>query len=283
MAKDIFARSRRRKRLIILRGCVIFVVSCGLLTLAVISFFYIPYFKIKAISISGAQTIRASDIENSVKNFISGRELWVLPRSSIFILSEDMMVAHLAKSFPRLGQITMRVDGLSPATVLVGVKERTIWAVVCHTSTSLSTNTSTALGTGKDSCFYSSPDGFLFGSAPKESGSFFLRIKDNRKENYEIGDHFIPPSELDRIRIISEKIISVTHEGIDEISISKDEIFYYEASNDDGWKIIFDSRTRPERASENFELAYRKTLNEDLSKVDYIDLRLENRVFYKEK
>ena len=273
MAKDIFVHSRRIKRSIVLKKCGVFIVSFGLLTAAVISFFHIPYFKIKAVSISGAETVRASDIENSVKVFISGREFWVFPRSSIFILSEDMIIKHLTNTFPRLNHISMRVDGMSPAAVLVGVKERTTWAVVCRTST--------ALGTGKDSCFYSSSEGFLFGLAPKESGSLFLQIKDNREENYKVGGYFIAGDELNRIRIILEKIKSATSENVDTVSISKDEVFYYEAVNDAGWKIIFDSRTDPERAAENFILAYRNTLKEDLSNVDYVDLRFENRIFYK--
>ena len=275
MAKDIFAHSRRIKRALILKKCVIFAVSVGMLTAAVISFFYIPYFKIKAVAISGTETVRASDIESSVKNFISGREFWVLPRSSMFILSEDMIVSHLAKNFPRLDRISMKVDGISPATVLIGIKERTTWAVVCRVLANL--------GADENSCFYSSSDGFLFGPAPKESGSFFLHIKDNREENYETGDYFIAQGELDRIRAILEKIASVTGENIDEISVSQDEIFYYEASSDAGWKIIFDSRTDPAIAAGNFAIAYKNTLGEILSKVDYIDLRLENRIFYKER
>ena len=267
MARDIFANSRRLKRGVFLKRTIVSVFVLGVITAALISFFYIPYFKVTSIEISGVQSLNAATVESAAANFIAGREFWILPRSSIFVLSEDMIVSHLMKSFPRLNQVAMKIDGVSPAAALISLSERTTWAVVCRV----------------DSCFYASADGFLFERAPADTGSFFLRIDDNRDESYDIGSVFINRPELDRIQTITGKIKSATNADIDTISLNKKEVYYYEAFNDTGWKIIFDSLTDPVRAAENFALAYKDTFNEDLSKVDYIDLRLENRIFYKEK
>lgn len=274
MAKDIFSDSRRLKRQTFLGKTTVFLILLGIAVMAFVAFFYIPYFMIKTVAVSGSETLRTPEIEKSIKDFVSGREFWVLPRSSIFILSEEMIISHLAKNFPKLHKISMKVEGLSPAALAVSVKERRTWAVICG---------STTLTTSQNNCFYASSDGFLFGSAPKESGSLFLHIKDERTENYDVGSYFIADNELNRINIILEKIQSTTRKTVDEIIVKKNEIFYYEASSDAGWKIIFDSKTDPENAAENFALAYKNTLGEDLSKVDYIDLRFENRIFYKEK
>lgn len=272
--RDIFSDSRRLRRQTFFVRIAVFFIMLGIAVAAFVAFFYIPYFKIKSVSVSGSETLRSSEIEKSIKDFISGREFWVLPRSSIFILSEDMIVSHLASTFPKLHKIAMEVEGLSPAALAISVKERTTWVVICN---------STALAANQNSCFYASSDGFLFGPAPKESGSLFLHVKDERTENHSVGSYFLADSELKRINIILEKIKSATEKTVDEVVIKKNEIFYYEASSDAGWKIIFDSKTDPQRAAENFELAYKNTLNEDLSKIDYIDLRFENRIFYKER
>lgn len=274
MPKDIFLDSRRLRRQTFFSRIAVFFAVLGLMIAAFVAFFYIPYFRIKIVSISGLETLRSSEIEKSIRDFVSGREFWVLPRSSIFILSEDMIISHLAKNFPKLFKISMKVEGLYPAALAVSVKERTTWAVVCSSAT---------LATSQNNCFYASSDGFLFGPAPKESGSLFLHIQDERTENYDVGNHFLDGSELNRINIILERIKATTGKSVDEITVKKNEIFYYEATNDAGWKIIFDSKTDPKRTGENFALAYKNTLGEDLSKVDYIDLRFENRIFYKEK
>lgn len=267
MTKDIFANSRRLRRGFLLKKIIIIFLVLGTITSLSIAFLYIPYFKIESVEISGIQSMNAQAIKTAAENFIAGREFWILPRSSIFVLSADMVISHLMKSFPRLSQVTMKINGISPAAVLVSVSERTTWAVVCR----------------GDSCFYASTDGFLFERAPNDPGSFFLRITDSRDENYDIGSVFISRPELERIQNIIEKIKSATNEDIDTLSLNKKEVYYYEAANDTGWKIIFDSLTDPVLAAENFALAYKNTLNEDLSKVDYIDLRLENRIFYKER
>lgn len=282
MPKDIFYDSRRLKRQTFFGRIAIFFIFLGIAITALIAFFYIPYFKIRAVSVSGSETLYSSEIEKSIRNLVSGRKFWVLPLSSIFILSEDMVISHLSKNFPKLHKISMKIEGLSPAALAVNVQERTIWAVVCN-SISFGQAQDESRAADQNSCFYASSDGFLFGPAPKESGSLFLRVQDEQTEHHNIGDYFLEIGELNRINLILESIKSATAKTVDEVAIKKNEIFYYEAESDEGWKIIFDSKTDPKRAAENFTLTYKNTLGEDLSKIEYIDLRFKNRIFYKEK
>ena len=67
------------------------------------------------------------------------------------------------------------------------------------------------------------------------------------------------------------------------LSGSEDLISKYEIKTKDGWRVIFDSKTNGELAVANFTSAFEGILQKNLENIEYIDLRLENKIFYKYK
>ncbi|PIR70454.1 MAG: hypothetical protein COU46_01430 [Candidatus Niyogibacteria bacterium CG10_big_fil_rev_8_21_14_0_10_42_19] len=266
MPKDILTSSRYRlKKRRLIRKAVFILFGIIFLTILSTVFFSLNYFKISKPQISGNKTIDENIIRERINSYLSEKWYGLIPKSNIFIASTIEMTALLADE-PKIKK--MEIKKTLPRGLNISVTERTLWANVCS----------------GNECFYAGDDGVIFERALKTSGSVFFNIEDQRDFNYDLGDRFLPEDETMRIIALIEKIKEKTGENFNYVKINSDGfINHYEIATDKRWKLIIDSLTDPVLASDNFVSSYDNFLKSEMEKIDYIDLRLENKVFYKNK
>ena len=107
--KDFLASSRklRRKRLI-LKAIVVSVIFVAVFT-GIVAFFRIPYFQVKKIEISGNSLIDGDDLTDAVKVKMDGKYLWLFPKTNIFIMSKDKILASHVFNFAKIITITLLI------------------------------------------------------------------------------------------------------------------------------------------------------------------------------
>jgi len=232
---------KRRRR--IKRFFLLFFPGVFLLTGAFIYlFFYTSFFTFRYINISGLTGLTREDL------FHPGK------RVSLF---ENISISN-----PQIASFVVSKDIFS-RTLSVAVHERRPYAIWCETAES-STN-----------CLWFDEVGVLFARAPATEGSLLNSVYDGSGRNLSTGDKVLDDDSI----LNMMKIFETTDLAGVEVSkfrlepLEKEELT---AITKGGAEIHFSLRLDP-----GFAIEPLKVLKDQLGSLRYIDLRSENRVFYK--
>lgn len=266
MRRDFLASSRklRRKRLIL--KAIIFIFVFSVFFAGVVAFFRIPYFQIQKIEISGNSLVNGDDLIEGIKAKLEGKYLGLFPKTNIFIIPKGKILAELPKELKRIKNISIEKKYFG--AIAVKIEERNNAALFCQ----------------KEDCAYVDESGFVFEKAPYFSGAVFLKLVDQRIpektiEEY-IGSNFIAESEFKKILEFAGLAAKIGN-GITEVVLKKENI--YEFYTKEGWKIILNAQNEPKSAYLNLVTALDSNIKDKRTKLDYIDLRLGNKIYFKYK
>jgi hypothetical protein len=239
-------KSKTRKRIIVFLVIFLFV-------LLIIGILLSPIFKLKKISIYGNKEISSEEIKNSINS------------ANILILTTTGMENDLLKNFPQIARAKIERD-IFKRTITVDIVERESLGIICKEDTT--------------NCFYVDKEGVIFESAPKTSGSLILLIKDFSSEEFILGKKIFTEQILSSIIEIRENLNSSTNIKIDWFENRTNPPKELKAITSMGWYILFDAARDTKK-----QLSILKTaLSEKITNTDnleYIDLRIENRIYYK--
>ena len=266
MRRDFLASSRklRRKRLIF-KAVVVSVIFTAIFA-GVVAFFRIPYLQVEKIEISGNSLIDGDDLIETVKAKLEGKYFGLFPKSNIFIIPKGKILAEIPQEFKRIKNIS--IDKKYFGAIAVKIEERSNSALYCKT----------------ENCAYADESGFVFEKAPYFSGAVFLKFIDQRwpekvLEDF-IGSNLIEESEFKKILEFAGLAAKIGN-GIKEVVLKKENI--YEFYTKEGWKIILNDKNEPKSAYLNLITALDANIKDKRTKLDYIDLRLGNKIYFKYK
>lgn len=263
MRKQILEASRRRKRKQKNLKIFLFLVLFLVLIAGAVSLFYISKFRVKNVLAESNITINKEDLTAKVLDSIKGKYFHLFPKDNIFLLSENEIKNHLSNSFPRIKNISIFKD--LPNTLSIKIEERKPVSLFCKDTT----------------CAFIDEDGFVFEESPFFSGTVMLKFFDQREgEEFSLNKQLIAPDQYKDLLEFSQRA-SREDLKISEIILKKDGI--YELNTSEGWRIILNERNNFNTSLENFNIALGNQIKEKRSNLEYLDLRLENKVFYKFK
>ena len=93
-----------------------------------------------------------------------------------------------------------------------------------------------------------------------------------------IGSNLIEESEFKKILEFAALANKIGN-GITEVILRKENI--YEFHTKEGWKIILNDKNEPKSAHLNLVTALDANIKDKRTKLDYIDLRLGNKIYFK--
>jgi len=237
----------------------------------IVAFFRTPYFQVGKIEIIGNSLINGDDLTDAIKIKLEGRYAGLFPKANIFLIPKDNILAEMPEEFKRIKNITL--DKKYFGAIAVKLEERSNAVLFCE----------------KEDCAYADENGFVFEKAPYFSGAVFLKLIDQRNSdnggNAKIideyfGSNLIKESEFKKILEfvgLNAKIGG----GITEVVLKKENI--YEFYTQEGWKIILNDKNEPQSAYLNLVTALDTNIKDKRTKLDYIDLRLGNKIYFKYK
>ena len=237
----------------------------------VVAFFRMPYLQVEKIEISGNNLINSDDLIKKIKTNLEGKYFGLFPKANIFLIPKNKILTKLTEEFKRIKKISL--DKKYFSAIAVKLEERSNAVLFCE----------------KEDCAYADENGFVFEKAPYFSGAVFLKLVEQRNsdsgENAKAIDEYLGTSLIaeSEFKTILEftGLAAKTGGGVSEVILMKENI--YEFYTQEGWKIILNDKNDPQSAYINLITALDANIKDKRQKLDYIDLRLGNKIYFKYK
>ena len=225
-------------------------------------FFFSPFFKITEIKLPENDIVTNNDIH---KLIIDSAPLNL--GENIFILSKNQIKSGLAAIFPTITDISIKKEPFH--SLIVNFEKRIQIGIWCQPQA--------------DNCYYFDKEGIVFKEAPQTEGALILKIEDFEKKEVSLSDKVLSNEQLTFITKFNNKITENNQFKIIEFKITPSANFDLEAITDRGWSIYLDQNQDPVLEANNLFTILNEVIKNKASNLEYIDLRLPSRVFYKMK
>jgi hypothetical protein len=223
--------------------------------------------QVKTITVTGANVVDPADVSEFVKNQLQGNDLWLLPRTSIFIIPEGKLEREIKTNFPRLQTVAVSRQGFSKLTIAVTEYQGIyLWC------------------TDDAHCDFMDQNGVVFSSAPYFSGNAYPKIFIGNTQSLPF--QALDANQLNDVNLLVERlpIINVVPQEFHFVTAHELDVDF----NHDGHpaQLLFDPTFDINDSLEALYTGLRTdplmTKFNDASQVlQYIDLRFQDRVVYK--
>jgi cell division septal protein FtsQ len=230
-----------------------------------------PYLDVDAISVEGNQDISNREIEDRVMESIEGKYFNFFPKKNFFFVNEKNINAALKSNFDQLEVAS--IEKKFPGTISIRVTERKPELVWCSGGV----------------CYFVDKDGLAYGGAigtdEELRGNGFLTVVDDSAVPVDLGKTKINPDYIGFIEAANGMLrndlkLDLT-ESFHTAGIASGEI---SVKNGEGWTVKLGSEFSIEDAKKVIQTLFEKELNEEVRKnLDYLDLRIKNKIYYKIK
>ncbi|MDE2399810.1 MAG: hypothetical protein KGL67_02260 [Patescibacteria group bacterium] len=278
---------KKKKQKIFVRKVVIF----GILLLIIIGILsYVSRIKrlnISAVEVQGNKVIDTEAVMAAVNKETSGYYFWLFPKTNLFLYPKSKIKSDLANQFKRFQNIT--IDTQNNKTLAISVTERIPEYTWCGA-------TPPATGNDKETCYFLDKDGYIFDQAPYFSGGVYFKFygktdqanglpiaSDNPSGSYVAKGYFDKLiSFKDTLASISLKPSMLYIEDTGDIDVFLSKVKVSSATP----KIVFKQTSDFQKIAENFRAALgteplQSKFKNQYSALEYIDLRFDNKVYYK--
>jgi cell division septal protein FtsQ len=250
-------RSRRKKRAQkrLILATLFFIV----VLLAGAWFFLSDRFQIERVTVSGSNLTDEEAVLTFVRSHISNNFAFVIPKSNIWFLGSSALAEGLASTFPAIK--SARPVRVFPAGLHLDVEEHKPIATVCDPDIKI--------------CYLLDTRGYAFAKSQAGLENYPILHDEERKE-----------FTLDE-KVFDENIILMAKYFQDKFATGTIDV--YVSRTDDtvtittpsGWYILALKDADLEEIYENLRAALEGEIKDRISDLEYIDLRLGNRIFYK--
>lgn len=263
LRRKIFEESERKKRKKIWTKIIIVFAFLIILAGGIIWSFYLDYFRIKNINIEGNYILNKQEMEENIKNSISGKVFYLLPKNNIFIASTEEINNNLADNFLRIKNLEVAKN--FPDSLDIKISERKTYGLFCQ----------------GNECFFLDRDGYVFSKSIFVSGDIFIKFLDERENNNITFKTYL--LDINKFAKIRDFIDGLKTESvmISQVVFKKDGLYEFQTEED--WYILLSERSDYKISRDNLKITLENQIKEKRSELEYIDLRLENKVFYKFK
>ena len=258
------AQKRKRTKIIFYFGFL-----AGMLAIIGIAYviLYAPFTKVKGFSVDGNTRLAEASVLKIAKTA-------ALSHALARFLGVDNILAWRNEevdfgSSP-IAQASVKVD-LLKRSVAISVKERERFAVWCA-------SIKDATQVSEEECYWFDRDGVIFEKAPNTEGSLIMTVHDLERGSAGIGTTI---TNQEYARNIVAAII-----GLQDIGVKAEDIMFTKSheelevrSYNNQWPpLLISTRFDP---TTNLKSLAALAGSVEITKADYIDLRVENKIFYK--
>ena len=241
---------------------VVSIIIILILAVLAVYFFRWERFIISEVAVADVIAVDREEIKNVVDAEIRGYYLFVIPKANAFIYRKSFIKERLLKEFPRFKSLELDLRGFKQ--IFISGEERKPFALYCATE-----------------CFFLDNEGLIFALAPSFSdGVYFIYKMENPLEN-PLGQKLLSDLEFGSMVNFIESISTL---GVSAVSleISEDD---YRLFLSGGGEIVWRTDVDLNLIYSNLEAFLTdeaiKSQIDFLDKIEYLDLRTENKVFYR--
>lgn len=241
-------------------------------------FLFSNLFKISEIIVKGNNRIASAALIGEAGRLLSEPKVLFLKNDNINLLNTKDIEEKIKKSFGRIDTLTAKKE--YPNKIILDIKERETAEVLCNSEGDAAPEEKTDDIDYSLDCFLIDRSGLAFEKAADSRGFLILRIIDKRGTNIELNKKVLSPEFMEFTRNLKQNFKNITNRNLRLLELehpAQREIIALV----DGWKAIFDISGDPEKQLFVLKEVLEKEIKENISKLDYIDLRVEGRAYYK--
>ena len=230
-----------------------------------------PRLQIRAVAVAGIQTLDERGVRDRIGLALAGTRAWIFPQSSFFLADTREIASGLAHDFPRIRAVAIAKK--FPDKLDIVIIERGFWGIFCNGQHGSSTPV----------CAYIDPDGIAYEYAPEPQGKLIVSIQSDEAGDIALGAPVIDPLIMAAIRGLAEKIPTAGGGTIVDFELYTRVPSEIRAIAADGFMMIFKREDDYTSTLGVLKRVMDGEIKDRRSRLDYIDLRFGNKVFYKMK
>jgi len=232
--------------------------------------FFSPFLEVKTVSLRGIAELKYEDVYRKINENFSGKYLYFIPKNNLILISKNKTERNLLESFKKISDVNIRKN--FPDGIVVEITEREALLVWCA-----------------NTCYIIDNNGYAYTEADFASEEIrqnnLLSIRDDSGKPVDIGRRVLGEDYIDFIISLKEEVlrgsgITIANEYRTGSRIAEE----VKVRTEEGWEIYFSSRLPIENSVRTLKTFLDKEIDQEKrSKLEYIDLRAENKVYYKFK
>lgn len=261
-------RRKKIKRLAVTCGLLItnLLIYTGVLAL----FAGLPSFAIREIHVEGTTPLREMEVKKFVQDELGKKALFIFPRDSAWLFPRTL-AASVRAAFPWVATAEAYVEGRNAQLSLTEKKPAFI---SCNTETD-----------GVRSCYYADNTGTVFAAAPAFSRPVYTEfVRTENQKPLTLGEVLVSREHAETIQTL---VALLERQGVMLLSfVPRDAA--YRAYTAAGWYVVFDPAQPVLQTAASIQTVLQvpeiqQSISSQPVKLEYIDVRLTDKVFYKQK
>ena len=275
--KDKYYKSKKGIWRLLLKIVYVFlfllIIGAGVYALLISS-----VFRIKGISVKGNNYITSAAIINSLNDVISEKKWFLLKNDNINLFDLADAKKKIMIELPRIDGLDLKKD--YPNKITVDIREREMADTLCQGQDGEKIDMSDNYMFYK--CFFIDKNGIAFDVAADTQGFLILKIIDKRGEVIELNKKVLNPEFINFVGEIKSNFRNSLNANIKSLILEHPSQRELVAVVDD-WKIIFNVSGSAKDQLMVLKQVLEKEVKDQRDNLEYIDLRIDGRAYYKLK
>ena len=236
---------------------------------------------IQNVEIAGNNILESDDLQSAVRKELTGKYIWLFPKSNVLIFPRQSLEESLRESFPRISSLSFSLSKKETLSVDISEREgKYIWCGVLPPVPASSE---------EEKCYFLDESGYVFDDAPYFSGEVYFKFYGEGGLGEDpMGKYFRSQDCHNLIKFkdalssfgLKPVMISLLQNGNAELYLSRVGREGY------GPKIIFKIDSDANHIAENLQAALgteplMSGFKKKYASLQYIDLRFGNKVYFK--
>lgn len=273
----VYRRKHRSKQALLNKQrLVLFAIALGavLVLIGLYKLLHLPGMRVVNFSIQGGEAKTEAEILEFLQRETLGDALRFIPKDNIFLISTRSIEESLLSEFPSLETVSVKKELFH--TLFVSLTERTPWAIFCTRNEALAAGIQEA----HRSCFYIDRTGILFRKAPVVEGNLILTISSDQPSQ-DLGDIALDAATIAEFEAIAKALKDRAGLRVSGFELKQNAPKDYWVRVDEGFRVIATRGVSYQTMAEVVRTVLEQEIQGDRKKLDYIDARFGNKVFYK--
>ncbi len=226
---------------------------------------------IQTVSITGNRLIDSKDLEEATWDVLHGYYFWLYAKSNVMIYPERELKAKISERFKRIENIEIVAN--PDLNLAIKIKERGAQYVWCDEYMK---------------CYFTDLYGYIFDEAPYFSGPVYLKFQGGVSLDKSPIGQVVAESDFEKLALFAEtmKTFGLEPTTIKLLNDNETEIFLASVDGGVGPKVVLNRKNDLTRIIQNLKTAVESEplltdIKTKYASLRYIDLRFDNKVYYK--
>ena len=278
---------KKRRHRVFFNKVLIFLFGVLVIFLLLVYLSCLNKLNISEVEILGNKVLDTEKLNNAVEKQITGKYLWLFPKTNILIYPQNTIKNELQNEFKRIKDINLKIKNTKTLEVLLTEREaKYTWCGIIFSGVGIPQGSPIPEKKEKN-CYFMDEDGYIFDEAPYFSGEIYFKFYGQVNSN-PIGFYFFEQN-FKQLVAFRDILISI---GLKPIALNilniedAEIILSSETSLINEPKIIFRLNADFQNVAENLQTALnteplKSKFKNKYSMLQYIDLRFRNKVYDK--